>query len=165
MQSEFSAPLTRLDVVQWFLRVQLWVSIFSLILSFVSPYALFSGLSLQILVDGGLPVLVLLLFPTILANSVLGASACETVTSLHDVRSLAGRCVGLALLIGILGWAVLYSGGILYDLATGRSSASLFGSGTSSTYMHSQIIAVAMRFFLGFFLAFGPAIRDYFRGQ
>lgn len=166
MQSEFSSPLTRFDAVLWFLRVQLWFCLVGLVLSVVQPYSLLSwGTLLQNCVSGGLPVLALLLFPTALANSALGESARDPVTSLDDLRSLVLRCVGLALFVGVLGWAFIGSGYILYSLVPRVSSAWVFGSGIMLTYMRAQIAGTAVRFILGFFLAFGPAIRDNFRAH
>ena len=167
MQSEFTPPLTRLDAVLWFLRVQMWVSVIALILAFIQPYPLsFSlGSILQNGIGNGISVLVLLIFPGVLANSALGTSAREPLNSLLGLRSLVIRCVGLSLFVGNLGWAFIYSAYVLYSLVPNVSSAWAFGSGVGLSYMRFQIGVTALRFILGFFLAFGPAIRDNFRAR
>lgn len=165
MQSDLAA-LTRFDVVLWFLRVQLWLSVIFLLSSFIQPFLFVVPLlSLQNLVAFGIPVLVLLLFPKILAASAVGRSAPEPITSVSDLRPLVLRCVGLFLFIQNLGGAVMYSLFILYTLVASASSMWFFSSSISVSSMRFQIVSTAVRFLLGFFLAFGPAIRGNFRAR
>ena len=163
-------PLTRFDAVMWFLRVQLWLSVVALALSLIQPVG-FIGLGLQSLVSWGLPILVLAAFPSVLASGVLGWSGRDPVNS-GDLRFLVGRCVGLALFVGSLGRVVGYSLWLLYGLVSqlaGRGTVSLglggLGLGLAGSFVMVQIISTAVSFLLGFFLAFGPAIREGFRAR
>ena len=162
MKSDFSPPLTRLDAILWFLRVQLWLSVVALLQGFLMPYGLFWGVTLQNLFSSGLPILILALFPRVVALAMLGQSAREELTSLHELRPLVGRCVGITLLVGSLGRAVMLSLAIA-EAVISRGSFSL--SGPTPNIFSAQILPVTLSFFLGFVLAFGPAIRDGLRAR
>ena len=171
MQSPFpSVPVTRFDVVMWFLRVQLWVLVvtaFAQLLTSVGYlFAPFSSplLFLRFVGINAVPVLILLLFPAVLASSVLGPTTRDSVVSLADVKPLVGRCVGLALFVGSLGPLVLFFVGLAYGFATESSSLGL-GTGPQRIWMLAQLIAPTILFFVGFTLAFGPAIRNSFRAR
>ncbi|BCM90213.1 hypothetical protein IAD21_02064 [Abditibacteriota bacterium] len=162
MQSEFSPPSTQLDAVLWFLRVQMWLSVVYLVSGFVSPYGYggFMGLlSLQNLIISGIPILILWLFPRPLAFASMGARARDPLV----LRHLLGRCIGLSLFVRSLGNAVLLSIG-LAEAFFSRGSFSL-GGGYVSPFYFSSLIGTVVSFFLGFALAFGPAIRDNFRSR
>ncbi|RYX81866.1 hypothetical protein EON83_22180 [bacterium] len=160
MQSEFSPPLTRHDAVLWFLRVQLWLSVLLLIQGAFVPYGFFVGIFLQSLVAYGVPILVLSLFPRVLASAMLGDSARDPLT-FHDFQSLVWRCVGVALFTGALGRAVISFFVIAEALIVRRS---LTPSITYS-YIGLQFVGTMFALVLGFFLAFGPSIRDNFRAR
>ena len=171
MQSPFpSVPLTRFDVVMWFLRVQLLLLVVAALAQLVTSVAyLFAPISSPLLflrLVGGeaVPILILLLFPAVLASSVLGPTARDSVVSLADVKPLVGRCVGLALFVGSLGQLVLFFIAVAYGFATGSNSAGL-GTGTPRVWMLALLVTPTISFFLGFALAFGPAIRNSFRAR
>ncbi len=155
---QFSPPVTRLDAVLWFLRVQLWLSVVAFVTGLITFSGFFVNLGLQSLVNFGLPILILSLFPRVLASAVLGSSAREPL----DFRALLGRCVGLSLFVGSLGRAIALTFTLGYNVLNG---APVFGSGFSSGFLLSQSITTALSFLLGFALAFGPAIRDGLRGR
>ena len=163
MQSELSAPLTRLDAMLWFLRVQLWVSGVALASS-LSRDVVDSRVSiLRDLVGYGIPVVALAIFPRVLANSALAHSARERVTSPSPPRTLVLRGVGLTLFVQTLGWTIIYSLLFVYNLLPFVSSGWSLGSGITRFYQLFAMANTASQFLLGFFLAFGPAIRDHFR--
>jgi len=162
MQSQFSPPLTRLDAVLWFLRVQLWLSVVNALTALVQPSIFFWSLAAQNLLPSALAVLIFALFPRVLASAMLGSGAGAEVASLHDLRPLVGRCVGAAFFVHSLGNAVLYSGYIGYSLLT---HSSLFAPGMPSSILITRVAGTAISFFLGFALAFGPAIRDGLRSH
>lgn len=163
MQQEFSPPLTRLDAVLWFLRVQLWVSVVYFVSSLVTPFVGFGALiSWQTLCGTGLPLLVYLLFSRVLAVGVLGQSARDSISTLPDFRPLMGRCVGLSLFVSSLGRVISLTFLFAYSLLTGKP---LYGSILGSSILFGQVVVAALSFFLGFFLAFGPVIRDNFRAR
>lgn len=165
MQTPLSLPpLTRFDAVMWFLRVHLWLSLVAFLLSLFQPFMLITWS--QVLLNAvlaGVPVLLLALFPSILASSALGRMAREPVSG--DLRFLTGRCVGLTLFVNSLGRAALYSILLLYSFVPKVSSAWVFGSGVAHSFTIIQIVTSAISFSLGFALAFGPAIRDSFRAR
>lgn len=163
-------PLTRFDVVMWFLRVQLWFSLatalaqlLSFVLYFFAPISL-PLFGLQFVGPSMMEILVLLLFPAVLASSVLGSTLRDSVASLSDVKPLVGRCVGLALFVGSLGRLVLFVGFVAYSFVT-HSSAPVLGTGIARTLSLTQLLGPTLSFFVGFALAFGPAIRDGFRAR
>lgn len=168
MESPLPLPaLTRFDAVMWFLRVQLWLSVVTLVVTlalFLVQPLRFIALGLQNLVFWGLPILVLAAFPSVLASGVLGQTGRDPVNS-GDLRFLVGRCVGLALFVGSLGRVVGYSLWLLYGLVSQLAGRGTFSLGFAPSFMMVQIISTAASFFLGFFLAFGPAIRDAFRAR
>ena len=172
MQSPFpSVPLTRFDVVMWFLRVQLWLLVVAalaqLVTSVVDLFAPISSplLFLQFVGGEAVPILILLLFPAVLASSVLGPTARDSVVSLADVKPLVGRCVGLALFVGSLGQLVLFFVAVAYGFATHDPSLGMGRAGTMRWFTLAQFIAPTVSFFVGFALAFGPAIRNSFRAR
>ncbi len=163
MQSELSPRLTQLDAVLWFLRVQLWLSVVYLVSGSASPYGgrfgILSFISVSNLIISGIPIFILWLFPRPLAFASLGVSAHDPLT----LRPLLGRCIGLSLFVRSLGNAVLLSLG-LANMLYSRGSVG-FGGGYSSLFFLSPLIGTVLSFFLGFFLAFGPAILDNFRAR
>ena len=165
MQPQFSPPITRLDAVLWFLRVQLWLSVVALITGLFTPWGFFLGLGLQNLTNFGLPILVLSLFPRILASAMLGHSTHEELSALTGLRPLVGRCVGAALFVGSLGRAATLTLSFGYEFFT-RGNVGTGPVGIPRSYFFlPQLSIVAVPFFLGFVLAFGPAIRDNFRAR
>lgn len=171
METPFPVPpLTRFDVVMWFLRVQLWLSLVAFLTSSLSSIVyLLSFINspffwLRIIVLPLMPVLILLFFPAVLASSVLGPTSQQPVASLSDLKPLVGRCFGLMLFISSLGMIALYSGTMFYALAT-ASPTSVLGTGFTRSMALSQFIGPTICFFLGFALAFGPNIRDSFRAH
>ncbi len=112
MRSEFAALVSRLDVVLWFLRVQLWLSLATLLTGFPSPYGYGLGLNQQYLLVWVLPILILLVFPRALASAMLGQSAREELSLLPGLSSLVGGCVGLGAasvsFCSSAHWAMLY---------------------------------------------------------
>ena len=163
MQSESLLPLTRLDIMLWFLRVQLWVSGIALASSLVQDVVGSRVSVLRDLVGYGIPVVALALFPRVLATSALGDSVRESVTSPRLPRTLVFRGVGLTLFVQTLGWTISYSLLFVYNLLPFASSGWSLGSGITRFYQLFAIANTASQFLLGFFLAFGPAIRDNFR--
>lgn len=163
-------PITRFDAVMWFLRVQLWISLSGVLISclgslfsFFAPFALRWGW-LQTIGMAGVPVLILLLFPAVLASNALGSTSRQPVVSLLDLKLLIGRCLGLALFVTSLGPIVLLSVAITYELATRGTSTSL-GAGAMRLIMLAQLVGPTISLFLGFALAFGPNIRDSLRAR
>lgn len=163
MQSEFSPFLTRLDIVLWFLRVQTWCGAAVLVLISVSPYPFSTALGLLNMEDiatVGLPVLLLALYPRAIATTLLGARAPEPV-GLPDLRLLVGRCVGLTLFLGSIGRVVILTAHGVFSFVYLHQLSP--GIGYPQILVWAQFIGAACAFFFGFFLAFGPAIRDNFR--
>jgi len=175
-------PITRFDAVMWFLRVQLWVVVANLLLAVLSsgiwfffliglpsgfsssPFRTLSGVG-----ESAIPVLVLWVFPAILASNALGETARDTISSLSDLRSLIVRCAGLSLLVSSLTRVIGASFFIVATLATrGTISFSSTGSLSSrlmtATWM-SNLVGGTLSLLFGFVLAFGPAIRDSMRAR
>ncbi len=165
-----SPPLTRFDAVMWFLRVQLWLlvvtGVFQLLTSIVYLFSSFRSpvFLIQFVGSHAVPILILMLFPAVLASSALGPTARDSVVSLADVKPLTGRCIGLTLFISSLGYIVLFAASVAYALATHDSSFG-FGTSTSRWFQLSPLIQPIISIFLGFALAFGPNIRDSFRSR
>jgi len=173
-------PITRSDAVMWFLRVQLWVVVANFLLSLVSsgiwfffslglPSGFGSSLSRTLFGSGEtvLPMLVLWVFPAMLANNALGETARDTITSLSDLRSLILRCAGLSLFVSSLtrvAWASFYVvASLVSDGSVSFSSSGSLGSRFMAATSLSNLATGTISLFLGFFLAFGPAIRDAVR--
>ncbi|BCM90212.1 hypothetical protein IAD21_02063 [Abditibacteriota bacterium] len=171
MVTEFSPPLTRFDVVMGFLRVYLWISVVHVIgAAFSSLGYILSSISspavwLQLVAPEGISVLLLLLFPSVISASVLGQTTRDSVTSFPDLRSLIGRCLGVFLFVSSLGQVVLHSGVAMYSWVT-KSGSPFFGSSVvASKFFWAGLIGPLLSCLLGFSLAFGPVIRDSFRGR
>ncbi len=160
MQSPFpSVPLTRFDVVMWFLRVQLWLLVVYLATRLFTPTGFAWPVLVQTISALALPILVLSLFPRVLTLASLGSSAREPL----ELPTLVGRCVGLSLFVGSLGRVVTFTLGLALN---GYRTGSFFlNSGYVSMLLDMQIIGITFQFFLGFALAFGPAIRNSFRAR
>ena len=129
------------------------------------PYGLILGVSVQNLFSAGLPILILALFPRVIALAMLGQSARDELSSLHQLRLLVGRCVGITLLLGSLGRAVMLSLAIAEGMISRGSFSLRAPNGPYPNIFSSQILAVTFAFFVGFVLAFGPSIRDSFRAS
>jgi len=163
-------PLTRFDAVMWFLRVQLWVTLvvaltnsLTAAIVFLPPFLIPVGHgSLFLFVREGIfsyiPCLVLLIFPSTLTSSALGDSARDPLASSRDWKFLVACCVGLAAFIGSLGRVVSLPFSVAYNLSRGVSWSTVLS--TVSLYFSTGPV---LSFFLGFVLAFGPAIRDSLR--
>lgn len=164
MESLPIPPITRFDAVMWFLRVYLWISVVYGITAVLRPifYLIIPAGSMSLwspaFIFSAVPVFLLWLFPSLLATNALGESARDAVQA-SDLKFLVGRCVGLALFVGSLGRVAFYSFAIAYSVAT--SVARLLPSTTSalSVLFVEQLGPTILAFVLGFFLAFGPALR------
>lgn len=175
MHSESAPSLTRFDVVLAFLRAQLWISVVALFVGGITSLSyVWSGfgagfISLRVIGLALIPVILLILFPSLLAGNALGRTARAPVASFSDLRPLIGRCTGLFLFVQSLGHLVILTGLFLYSSATQPSGSlwrTLFGSAPPGRYMWvsmAQLTIPLLSVLIGFFLAFGPAIRDNFR--
>lgn len=173
MDSLPNPPLTRFDVVMWFLRVQLWVSLFAGVMAVLTavgyrftPFASFGfGLIFSLAGPAWFSVILLLLFPRVLASSVLAQTERDTIYHVDELKPLVSRCIGLVLLVGSVGRVALFSITALYSLLSTGSiwGVSLYGSGTMRYLNLAQFVEPALSCLLGFILAFGPAIRDAMR--
>jgi len=173
-------PITRFDAVMWFLRVQLWVIIANFLLSLSSsgiaflpllslPSSLRPPLSQVPSSFGGyiIPILVLWVFPALLASNALGETARDPISSLSGLRSLILRCAGLSLFVSSLSRVLGASVYIVINLATRGtlffSSSGSLGSRFIAATSLSNLGVGIIPLLLGFVLAFGPAIRDALR--
>lgn len=176
MESPFPLPsLTRFDVVMWFLRVQMWLLLVTAIARLLTSVVYFFApigspfFAARLIAINTVPVLILLVFPAVLASSVLGSTARDCVTSVSDVKPLASRCLGLALFVGSLGQLVVFFGAVAYYLVTHNPMLGFpmpgLATGVGRLLALGQLVEPTISFFLGFALAFGPAIRDSFRAR
>jgi len=147
--------------VLWFLRVQLWLTVLQLVagLTFLAG-SLGTAFSLSNHSYYVLPLLILTLFPRMLAAAMLGAKTRGVVTRLEELRPLVLRCAGAALFVHGIGSVVLstVSLGYTYFDMRGVSPARPI-----LPYHIWQLIGSCVTFVLGFLLAFGPVIRENFR--
>ncbi|RYF51318.1 MAG: hypothetical protein EOO38_03525 [Cytophagaceae bacterium] len=174
------SSLTRLDLVLGLLRILFWSLLIQSLLSALSSsfrvYPAFGQsagfhprTSLGTVATSAVPLLILWLFPSVLAHGVLGQMGREPVNSLLDVRPLIGRCLGLSLLTTSLSGALWSTFFVVHNLiisgnVLGFDGRSL-GSSLAATSAVSNFIYSTSALVLGFILAFGPAIRGNFRTE
>ncbi|BCM90211.1 hypothetical protein IAD21_02062 [Abditibacteriota bacterium] len=165
MPSETSVPLTHFDATLCFLRVQLWVVMVNALLEMPRAFAqhAYSGMSLFALANAlywVLPIVVLVVFPRLLAMAVCEARGREPLHA-ANLRGVVGRWVGLALFIGSLGGTVRFT--LLSAEFLKRRSHFGLNAGAFPTIHWWELFVIISPLVLGFALAFGPAIRDNFR--
>ena len=127
------------------------------------PLGIFGGIGsgVEAVVSSALPILILALFPRLLASAMLGARARDGVATVADVRPLVGRCAGVALFVSSMGRAVMGTLSFGYAYLTGGMG---MGGGMVRSLMLGQVVfEFGLLLFLGFLLAFGPVIRENFR--